>query len=106
VTKHFGHSKVRESKPGLSGSMIRSAIVSPHFWHGGPLNRSANIAYPLLGLAQRLSRVEAHEQWERFAQILCSEGDGFLESDGVCAAITKEFFLKMKFAQCLPRRRN
>jgi hypothetical protein len=33
VTKHFGHSKVRESKPGLSGSMIRNAIVSPHFWH-------------------------------------------------------------------------
>jgi hypothetical protein len=46
VTKHFGHSKVRKSKPGLSGSMIRNAIVSPHFWHRGPLNRSANIAYP------------------------------------------------------------
>jgi hypothetical protein len=44
VTKHFGHSKVRESKPGLSDSMIRNAIASPHFWHRGPLNRSANIA--------------------------------------------------------------
>jgi hypothetical protein len=48
VTKHFGHSKVRESKPGFSGSMIRNAIVSPHFWHRGPLIRSTNIAYPLL----------------------------------------------------------
>jgi hypothetical protein len=46
VTKHFGHSKVRESKPGLSGSMIRNAIVSPHFWHRGPLIRSTNMAYP------------------------------------------------------------
>ena len=64
VTKHFGHSKVRESKPGLSGSMIRNAIVSPHFWHRGPLIRSTNIAYPLLGLAQRLLRVEAHEPME------------------------------------------
>jgi hypothetical protein len=33
VPKHFGHSKVLESKPGLSGSMIRNAIVSPHFSH-------------------------------------------------------------------------
>jgi hypothetical protein len=46
VTKHFGHSKVRESKPGLSGSMIRNAIVSPHFWQRGPLIRSMNIVCP------------------------------------------------------------
>jgi hypothetical protein len=92
VTKHFGHSKVRESKPGLSGSMIRNAIVSPHFWHRGPLIRSAYIAYPLLGLAQRLSRVRPASQWNRFAQILCSEGDGFWKVTDVCAAITKEFF--------------
>jgi hypothetical protein len=66
VTKHFGHSKVRESNPGLSGSMIRNAIVSPHFWHREPLIRSTNIAYPLLGLARRLSRVEVHEPIEPF----------------------------------------
>jgi hypothetical protein len=31
LTKHFAHSKVRKSKPGLSGSMIRNDIVSSHF---------------------------------------------------------------------------
>jgi len=46
VTKHFGHSKVRKSKPGLSGSMIRNAIVSPHFWLRGPLNRSRTLPIP------------------------------------------------------------
>jgi hypothetical protein len=76
--------------------MIRYAIVSPHFWHRGPLNRSANIAYPLLGLAQRLLRVEAHEPMEP-----CSEGDGCLESNG-CLRTDHQEFLKMKFAQCLP----
>jgi hypothetical protein len=45
VTKRFGHSKVRESKPGLSGSMIRNAIVSPHFRHPGPLIRFTDIVY-------------------------------------------------------------
>jgi hypothetical protein len=49
-----------------------------------------------------LSRVEAHEQWERFAQILCSEGDRCLESNG-CLRSDHQEFLKMKFAQCLPR---
>jgi hypothetical protein len=43
VPKHFGHSKVRESKPGLSGSMIRNAIISMHFGHRGFLIRSTNI---------------------------------------------------------------
>jgi hypothetical protein len=53
VPKHFGHSKVRESKPGLSGSMIRNDIVSPHFGHRGLLILSTNIAHPpLLGLAR------------------------------------------------------
>jgi len=74
VTKHFGHSKVRESKPGLSGSTIRNAIVSPHFWHRGP-----------------------------FVQILSSEGDGFLENDGCLRSDHQRVFLKMKLAQCLPR---
>jgi hypothetical protein len=49
VPKHFGHSKVRESKPGLSGSMIRNAIVSSHFGHPGLPTRSTNIANPPTG---------------------------------------------------------
>jgi hypothetical protein len=32
---HFGHSKVRRSCPGLSGSMRASSIVVPHLLHGG-----------------------------------------------------------------------
>jgi hypothetical protein len=31
VSWHFGHSKVCDSKQGLSGSMIRNDIVSSHF---------------------------------------------------------------------------
>jgi hypothetical protein len=46
VTKHFGHSKVCESKPGLSGSMIRNDIVSPHFAQRGLLILSMNITPP------------------------------------------------------------
>jgi hypothetical protein len=46
VPKHFEHSKVRESKPGLSGSMTRSAIFSSHFGHLGLLIWSTRIAYP------------------------------------------------------------
>jgi hypothetical protein len=46
VTKHFGHSKVCESKPGLSGSMIRNDIVSPHFEQRGLLIFPTNIALP------------------------------------------------------------
>jgi hypothetical protein len=46
VPKHFEHSKVRESKPGLSGSMTRNAIFSLHFGHLGLLIWSTNIAYP------------------------------------------------------------
>jgi hypothetical protein len=49
VPKHFGHSKVRESKPGLSGSMIRSAITSPHFEQRGLSITSRNIARPPIG---------------------------------------------------------
>jgi hypothetical protein len=37
VPKHFEHSNVRESKPGLSGSMTRNAIFSSHFGHLGLL---------------------------------------------------------------------
>ena len=44
VSKHFGHSKVRKSKPGLSGSMSRNAIISPHFEHRGLSITSTNTA--------------------------------------------------------------
>jgi hypothetical protein len=72
VPKHFGHSKVRESKPGLSGSMIRNAIISSHFGQPGLLILSTNIANPPTG--------SERNYWRRFAQILCSEGDGCLET--------------------------
>ena len=59
VEKHFGHSKVCESKPGLSGSMIRNDIVSLHFEQRGLLILSANTAPPLSALVRRLLRAEA-----------------------------------------------
>src|SRR5258706_722419 len=49
VEEVFGHSKVRESKPGRSGSMIGNEIIAPHFGHRGLLIRSTNIAYPPSG---------------------------------------------------------
>ena len=66
VMKHFGHSKVRESKPGLSGSMIRNDIVSPHFEQRGLLILFANtVRLPFPGLAARhLPRVEVREALE------------------------------------------
>jgi hypothetical protein len=70
VPKHFGHSKVRKSKPGLSGSMSRNAIIAPHFGQRGFLITSANTTYP--------PNKQMH-YWTRFAQILCSEGDECLE---------------------------
>ena len=65
VPKHLGHSKVRKSKPGLSGSMIRNAIISPHVEQRGLSITSMNTAYSPIGNAP----------WTRFVQILCSEGD-------------------------------
>jgi len=41
---------------------------------------------------QRAREPRPTSQWNRFAQILCSEGDGFWKGADVCAAITKEFF--------------
>jgi hypothetical protein len=35
-----------KSKPGLSGSMSRNAIISPHFGQRGLLITFANTAYP------------------------------------------------------------
>ena len=49
MPKHFGHSKVRKSKPGLSGSMIRNSIMSPHFEQRGLSITSTNTAYPPMG---------------------------------------------------------
>jgi len=45
VPKHFGHSKVRKSKLGLSGSMSRNAIIAPHFGQRGLLITSTNTSY-------------------------------------------------------------
>ena len=45
VPKHFGHSKVRKSKPGLSGSMIRNTIISPHVEQRGFSITSMNTAH-------------------------------------------------------------
>jgi hypothetical protein len=60
--------------------------------------RLGETEYPLLNVCL----VEAHGQWNRFAQILCSEGDICLESNG-CLRSDHQEFLKMKFAQFLPR---
>jgi hypothetical protein len=46
MLKHFGHSKVRKSKPGLSGSISRNAVISPHFLQSGLLITFTNIAHP------------------------------------------------------------
>jgi hypothetical protein len=46
VPKHFGHSKVRKSKPGRSGSTSRNAIISSHFAQRGLLITFTNTAYP------------------------------------------------------------
>jgi hypothetical protein len=54
VPKHFEHSNVRESKPGLSGSMTRNVIFTSHFGHLGLLIWSTNIAYPPLGRTNHL----------------------------------------------------
>jgi hypothetical protein len=65
VPKHFGHSKVRESKPGLSGSMIRNAIISSHFGHPGLLTWSTNIATPPLVRMQLLEALCANPMFGR-----------------------------------------
>jgi hypothetical protein len=70
VPRHFGHSKVSKSKPGLSGSMIRNAITSPHFEQRGLSITSMYTVY---------SPDKQIHHWTRFAQILCSDGDGSLE---------------------------
>jgi hypothetical protein len=103
VTKHFGHSKIRESKPGLSGSMIRNAIVSPHFLHRGPLIRSTSIAYPPIRCCStfvvcRAARTLGSALRKSYVRKVT---DVWKVAD-VCATIIKSF-LKMKFAECLPR---
>ena len=55
VSWHFGHSKVCDSKPSLSGSIIRSDIVSSHFEQRGLVRLATNILQvPLSGFARRL----------------------------------------------------
>jgi hypothetical protein len=72
VLAHFGHSKVRKSKPGLSGSMSRNTIISPHFAQRGLLITFTNTAYPHRQL----------HHWTRFALIPCCERDGVWKSAG------------------------
>jgi hypothetical protein len=86
VPKHFGHSKVRESKPCLSGSMIRNAIISSHFWHRGLLIWFTNTAHPL-------DQVQRTNHWMRIAQILCSERDGYLERGACLRGDHERFFV-------------
>lgn len=93
MPKHSGHSNVRKPKPGLSGSMSRNVIVSPHFWQQGLLITFTNTAYP--------PDRQLHP-WTRFAQILCSEGDGCLETCWTPAEQSPTSFWKIKFAQCCP----
>jgi hypothetical protein len=107
VSWHFGHSKVCESKPGLSGSMIRNDMVSPHFEQRGLLILFANtVRLPFPGLASQVLLDICHvskyaKHWRRFAQILCSERDGCLESNGwLRGESSKSFLLKMKSARC------
>jgi hypothetical protein len=91
VPKHFGHSKVRKSKPDLSGSMIRNAIISPHFEHRGFLIRSTNTAYPSTGKCTL--RRALRESYVLKVTVVW-------KSDGRLRNITNES--NMKFAQCLP----
>jgi hypothetical protein len=93
VPKHFGHSKVRKSKPGLSGSTSRNAIVSPHFAQRGLLITFTNTAYP---------PIKQLHHWTRFAQILCSEGDGCLEKCWTPAQQSRTSFLENQICTMLP----
>jgi len=86
--------------------MIRNAIVSPHFWHGGPLMRSKNISY-LPSSAQHLSRVEAQEpNATAFRKSYVRKVTDFWKVTDVCAAITKEFFENEIRAMFVTRRNS
>jgi hypothetical protein len=86
VTKHFGHSKVRKSKPGLSGSMIRNNIASPHFEQRGLLILSTNIAHPPLSV-QPARRFPCRSM----PTIGCALRKSYVRKvTDVCAAIAKE----------------
>lgn len=96
MAKHFWHSKVRKSNPGLSGSMIRNNIVSLHFEQRGLLILSANTAHPLIGSC---SMFAAHRSMQTIGGALRESyvrnvTDVWKITDG-CAAITEAFILKM-----------
>ena len=91
--------------------MMRNDIGSPHFEQRGLLILPTNIAHPpLLGLARRLPRVEACEPlealWGRFGQILCSEGDGCLESDRCLRSDPERGSFENEICAMLATRRN
>jgi hypothetical protein len=105
VAKHFWHSKVRKSNPGLSGSMTRNSIVSLHFEQRGLLILSANTcAPPYIGscsmfAACRSMRTIGGALRESY---VLNVTDVWKITDG-CAAITEAFILKMKSMQYSPR---
>jgi hypothetical protein len=84
---------VRKSKPGLSGSMSRNAIISPHFGQRGLLITFTNTAYPPnrqlhLGRALRKSSVlKVTDVWKSAGRLRTNH---------------ERVFWKIKFAQCCP----
>jgi hypothetical protein len=104
VAKHFWHSKVRKSNPGLSGSMTRNSIVSLHFEQRGLLILSANTAHPFIDSCSMFAACRStrtiggalRESYVRNVTYVWKITDG-------CAAITEAFILKMKSVQRSPR---
>ncbi|HEX7564355.1 MAG TPA: hypothetical protein VF396_14050, partial [Bradyrhizobium sp.] len=79
-----------ESKPGLSGSMIRNAIISPHFRQPGFLITFTNTAYPpnskcTIGRALRKSYVRnVTDVWKSNERLRSNREPVFLEYE-ICA---------------------
>ena len=92
VPKHFGHSNVRKSKPGLSGSMSRNAIISPHFGQRGLLITFANTCvFPIgsctIGRALRKSRVlNVTNVWKSTGRLRSNHETIFLENQ-ICTML-------------------
>ena len=73
--------------------MSRNAIISPHFGQRGLSITFTNTAYP--------PNRQLHH-WTRFAQILCSEGDGCLEKCWTPAQQSRTSFLENQICTMLP----
>ena len=80
--------------------MSRKDIIAPHFGHPGPLDRSANIAYPIRRcstfLACRGPRTNGTTLRKSCVRKVTD----------ICAAITKEFFENVIFAMYATRRNS